>query len=480
MSTRRPLALALAMTAVLPLTPAPLAATWREQVEADWLRQDDKRSAPAPGPVNREEDAAGAVDGVKDGHWGFHTDFEKDPWWQVDLGQPTKLDRVLIYNRCDAFSERTSRLLVLLSGDGQQFRQVYQHNGTVFYGATDGKPLTVKLGGIEARFLRLALADSTYFHLDEVEAYAVGGELNVALAKPATQSSVSQWSLKHTRPGITGPREYPIALVLARGLKLAESQRHLGANVDKQAVALRQAAGELRGLPADLRPLVIHTNYLVNLASTTPLFLKKSVEAFRGEIERALALRAEQLVLHPGSFRGADRVQGLMQTAAAIAAASQGLDLVKNNLTILIENTAGAEYSLGGRFEQVAEILDRLRGVVPIAACIDTCHTHVAGYDMVSEAGMADTLARLDATVGLKNVRVWHCNDAKAACGSKLDRHQHIGRGSIGLEPFRRLLNDSRLAHAAFIAETPIDAPGDDKKNVATLKRLVARKTPQR
>ena len=230
----------------------------------------------------------------------------------------------------------------------------------------------------------------------------------------------------------------------------------------------------------DLRPLVIHTNYLVNLASTTPLFLKKSVEAFRGEIERALALRAEQLVLHPGSFRGADRVQGLMQTAAAIAAASQGLDLVKNNLTILIENTAGAEYSLGGRFEQVAEILDRLRGVVPIAACIDTCHTHVAGYDMVSEAGMADTLARLDATVGLKNVRVWHCNDAKAACGSKLDRHQHIGRGSIGLEPFRRLLNDSRLAHAAFIAETPIDAPGDDKKNVATLKRLVARKTPQR
>ena len=171
---------------------------------------------------------------------------------------------------------------------------------------------------------------------------------------------------------------------------------------------------------------------------------------------------------------------GLMQTAAAIAAASQGLDLVKNNLTILIENTAGAEYSLGGRFEQVAEILDRLRGVVPIAACIDTCHTHVAGYDMVSEAGMADTLARLDATVGLKNVRVWHCNDAKAACGSKLDRHQHIGRGSIGLEPFRRLLNDSRLAHAAFIAETPIDAPGDDKKNVATLKRLVARKTPQR
>jgi deoxyribonuclease IV len=223
----------------------------------------------------------------------------------------------------------------------------------------------------------------------------------------------------------------------------------------------------------DLKPLVIHTNYLVNLASTTPLFLKKSIEAFRGEVERALALCAEYLVLHPGSFRGADREAGLLQIAAAIAAATQGLDLAKGNLTILIENTAGAEYSLGGSFEQVAEVLDRLRGAVPIAACIDTCHTHVAGYDIVSEQGMKATLAHLDETVGLKNVRVWHCNDAKAARGSKLDRHQHVGKGGIGLEPFRRLLNNPRLAHAAFIAETPIDEPGDDRRNVAALKKLV-------
>jgi len=227
----------------------------------------------------------------------------------------------------------------------------------------------------------------------------------------------------------------------------------------------------------DLKPLVIHTNYLVNLASTTPLFLKKSIEAFRGEIERALNLCAEYLVLHPGSFRGVDREAGLMQTAAAIAAATQGLDLPKRNLTILIENTAGAEYSLGASFEQVAEVLDRLKGLVPIAACIDTCHTHVAGYDIVTESGLQKTLDHLDETVGLRNVQVWHCNDAKAARGSKLDRHQHIGRGTIGLEPFRRLLNDTRLAHAAFIAETPIDEPGDDKRNVEALKKLVA-KTP--
>ena len=223
----------------------------------------------------------------------------------------------------------------------------------------------------------------------------------------------------------------------------------------------------------DLKPLVIHTNYLVNLAGVNELFLKKSVEAFRGEIERALALCAEYLVLHPGSFRGSDREQGLIRTAAAIATAAQGLDLDKSGLTILIENTAGAEYSLGGSFEQVAEVLEYLRNLVPIGACIDTCHTHVAGYDIVSPRGLEDTLKRLDETVGLKNVPVWHCNDAKAARGSKLDRHQHIGQGSIGMEPFRRLLNDPRLAHAAFIAETPIDEPGDDRRNVAALKKLV-------
>jgi len=223
----------------------------------------------------------------------------------------------------------------------------------------------------------------------------------------------------------------------------------------------------------DLKPLVIHTNYLVNLASTNPLFLKKSIEAFRGEIERALAVCADYLVLHPGSFRGADREAGLLQTAAAIAASSQGLDLATGGLTILIENTAGAEFSLGGGFEQVAEVIERLRGIVPVAACIDTCHTHVAGYDIVTDEGIYATLRRLDATIGLNNVRVVHCNDAKAARGSKLDRHEQIGKGTIGKEPFRILLNDLRLAHAAFIAETPIARPGDDRRNIEMLKKLV-------
>lgn len=221
----------------------------------------------------------------------------------------------------------------------------------------------------------------------------------------------------------------------------------------------------------DLKPLVIHSNYLINLAGSLEPFRAKSIAAFRGELERGAALCAEYLVLHPGSFRGASREEGLMRVAAAIEESARGLDL--GGLTVLIENTAGAEFSLGGTFEQVAELLERLRGHMPVGACIDTCHTHVAGYDIVSEEGRALTLRHLDKTVGLKKVRVWHCNDAKAERGSRLDRHEHIGRGKLGLEVFRALLNDRCLKHAAFIAETPIDEPGDDWRNVKALKTLV-------
>lgn len=229
----------------------------------------------------------------------------------------------------------------------------------------------------------------------------------------------------------------------------------------------------------DLKPLVIHANYLVNLAGGNEEFHRKSVEAFRGEVERALALCAEYLVLHPGSFRGSSREEGLAKVVNSIIEATNGLDLARGGLTILIENTAGAEFSLGSSFEHVAALVGVLRERIPTAACIDTCHTHVAGYDIVSDKGYEETLRRLDETVGLKNVPVWHCNDAKAACGSKLDRHQHIGKGTIGLDPFRRLLNDERLAHCAFIAETPIDEPGDDRRNVEALKALVADKKKQ-
>jgi len=227
-----------------------------------------------------------------------------------------------------------------------------------------------------------------------------------------------------------------------------------------------------------LAPLVIHTSYLVNMCSATSEFLQKSIAAFRAELERGLALGAEFLVLHPGSFRGKTRAEGLSCAASSIAQAADSLDLGSGScghpLRILIENTAGAEFSLGGSFDQVAELIAQLRPHVSVGACIDTCHTHVAGYDLTTPEGYAATLQQLENSVGLANVHVWHCNDAKAARGSKLDRHQHIGLGTIGLEPFRWLLNDKRLQHAAFIAETPIDEPFDDQKNVDALKALVA------
>jgi deoxyribonuclease-4 len=225
----------------------------------------------------------------------------------------------------------------------------------------------------------------------------------------------------------------------------------------------------------DCAPLVIHTGYLVNLCSQTELFLEKSILAFRGEVERALALGAEYLVLHPGSWKGLTREEGLRRAAESIARAVDGVRFDDCDFRVLIENTAGAEFSLGGSFEQVAELIEKLRGLVPVGACLDTCHCHVAGYDLVSGEGYEETVERVRDSMGLEAVRVWHMNDAKAVRGSRLDRHQHIGDGTMGLEPFRRLLNDRRFAHCAFIAETPVEEPEDDRRNVETMKSLVIR-----
>ncbi len=237
----------------------------------------------------------------------------------------------------------------------------------------------------------------------------------------------------------------------------------------EQAQQTRAARAEL-----NIGPLVIHTSYLVNVCSQTDDVRQKSVLCFRGEIERALALGAEYLVIHPGSYRGMTRHQGLEFAAESIAEAIDGLPWQGTGFHILIENTAGAEHSLGGSFEQVAELIAHLKKHAPVAACLDTCHTHVSGYDIVTEQGWADTRAQIESTIGCAAVRVWHCNDAKAARGSRLDRHQHIGEGQIGREPFRRLLHEAKFAHAAFIAETPVDAPGDEQRNVRALRELVA------
>lgn len=235
----------------------------------------------------------------------------------------------------------------------------------------------------------------------------------------------------------------------------------------KQCERMRELRAE-----HNIGPLVIHTSYLVNVCSQSQEVRDKSVVAFRGEMERALALGAEYLVLHPGSWKGMSRDEGLKLAAESIEKAIDGLPWQGTTFSILIENTAGAECSLGGSLDQVAELVALLRNHAPVAVCLDTCHTHVAGYDIVSEQGYEDTMIQIESTVGFDAVRVWHCNDAKAARGSKLDRHEHIGQGTIGNEPFRRLLNEPRFAHAAFIAETPVDESGDEEQNVRMLKSL--------
>ncbi|HEY0263307.1 MAG TPA: deoxyribonuclease IV [Granulicella sp.] len=224
----------------------------------------------------------------------------------------------------------------------------------------------------------------------------------------------------------------------------------------------------------DINPVAVHASYLINLCSQTESVRENSIGAFRGEVERALALGCESLVLHPGSWKGLTREEGLRLAAQSIERAIDGIVWQGKDFRILIENTAGAEFSLGGSLEQVAELVELLQTCAPVAVCLDTCHMHVAGYDIVSAEGYEETVKLIGETVGLDAVRVWHCNDAKAARGSKLDRHEHIGEGMIGAAAFRRLLHDARFAHAAFIAETPVDAPGDEARNVGVLRTLAA------
>ncbi len=237
----------------------------------------------------------------------------------------------------------------------------------------------------------------------------------------------------------------------------------------EDAEKMREARSRL-----DIGPIAIHASYLINLCSQTEATRANSVQAFRGEVERALAWGAEYLVLHPGSWKGLSREEGLRLAAAGIEQAIDGLAWQGKDFRILIENTAGAEFSLGGSFEQVAELVETLRSCAPVGVCLDTCHCHVAGYHLVSAEGYERTMAEVERTVGFDAVKVWHCNDAKAEMGSKLDRHEHIGEGTIGSAAFARLLKDKRFVHAVFIAETPVDEPGDEMRNVMALRALSA------
>ena len=221
-----------------------------------------------------------------------------------------------------------------------------------------------------------------------------------------------------------------------------------------------------------LGPLVIHDNYLINLASPNPVLRTRSVQAFHQEVIRAIALGADYLVAHPGSGRDGTRQAAISAIVQGLRQATRGLKL--GDLRILLENTVGNGASLGSRFEELKAILDACSDL-PLGVCVDTAHLFASGWDIRKPAGVEATLAALNSAVGLDRIPVIHVNDSKTALGSRVDRHEHIGKGKIGLEAFRVILNHPLLAGKAFIAETPIDRPGDDRRNVALLWKLVGK-----
>jgi deoxyribonuclease IV len=227
-------------------------------------------------------------------------------------------------------------------------------------------------------------------------------------------------------------------------------------------------------------PVVAHGSYLINLATTFPLLREQSIAAFVDELDRAEALGLLGVVIHPGTCTAGSEEDGLRLIAEAIRTAFKARP--RKRAMVLLEHTAGQGRTLGHRFEHLAAILRHLNGSPRVGICLDTCHLVAAGYDIVSESGYRDTFAAFDGIVGLGRVKVFHGNDSKKPCGSRVDRHEHIGEGCLGVEPFRRLLNDRRFADLPILIETEKTArsekPGTivadplDVKNLTTLREL--------
>jgi deoxyribonuclease-4 len=218
-------------------------------------------------------------------------------------------------------------------------------------------------------------------------------------------------------------------------------------------------------------PVVAHDSYLINLASPDPALYQKSLHAFVEEMQRANYLGAPYLVLHPGAHMGAGIKAGIARVAKAL---KRALDLVEPPVTVLLENTAGQGSSLGHRFEQLAAIIEQIRNPDRIGVCLDTCHAFAAGYDIRTEEGYGQTMQEFDRLIGIGRILAFHVNDSRKDLGSRVDRHFHIGKGFIGLDAFRFLVNDSRFGKIPKILETPKGTGiRADLRNLATLRSLV-------
>jgi len=228
------------------------------EVEKAWLTQERMRqsiASPQAGGVTTASDAAGGVDGVRNGAFGFHTSQQDQPWWQVDLGKVQPLDRVVVWNRCTPDAARAWRLGILLSADGKAWREAYRHDGTAFHGVAGAKPLLAPMKGAEARFVRIQLPVNTWLHLDEVEVFGQADpKANVALHRPADQSSTSEWSRAKAvapAPAAAAPgMAWPVQEVIERGRRLVRERQGQGVAAGEQAKALDAAARRLADLPA--------------------------------------------------------------------------------------------------------------------------------------------------------------------------------------------------------------------------------------
>ncbi len=234
-----------------------------------------------------------------------------------------------------------------------------------------------------------------------------------------------------------------------------------------EIAALRRARERL-----DLYPLAIHVNYLINLASLDPLLRQRSIDGFRGELERAAAIGAEYLITHPGSYKGQAVEQAIAAFALGMAEAASGCAVP--GVRVLLENTAGSGFHIGCRLEELRLIRDLVarESDLELGYCLDTCHLLASGFNIATESGLQKTVDDADRVLGMENVRVIHANDSKAPLGSHTDRHANIGEGHIGAEAFHRILTHAKLRDKAFILETPVDEEGDDLRNVEMLKKL--------
>lgn len=221
-----------------------------------------------------------------------------------------------------------------------------------------------------------------------------------------------------------------------------------------------------------LHPLVIHDNYLINLPAADREVRRKSIAAFRAEVERAAAIGADYLVAHPGSYREQTIDSAIAAFADSLEAATGRLH--PGSVRLLLECTAGQGSSLGRTLEELARLRDVSVGRTPlrIGFCLDTCHLFAAGYDISTAAGLDDTLHQAERILGLSNIPVIHANDSKTPLGSLRDRHEQIGKGYIGEEAFQRILTNPRLDGKSFLLETPVEEEGDEERSIATLRRL--------